>query len=151
MTEFWYARSVREQRIILAGAGALLLLIFVLLVVQPLIDYRRTAIADHQRAMDTYLAVTRAVSRASAGPVREPSVLRSTIDRVARERQIVLTRTAIDEDAVVVSTGGVTTATLMNWLDTLRDEHHIAVRDAQIRPASAGNGVTARLTLGATP
>lgn len=144
----WYTSlSVRERTLVMIAGGLVGIFVLLTFIIQPLISYRTSARADYLNASATYSTVMRAAASPATAGRSDPSGLRSILTRTAARSDVVINRINSEGAQIDLSISNVAAGRLYGWIGLLQTEHNVLVQEAQIRPASDGRTVTARLTV----
>lgn len=157
MKAWWSGLQMREQRLIAAGAGLLVLLLLYALVWAPLQGSRARLAeqADLQRETLLWMQQTAAEIRqlSGRGSGRQPATgqsLLGVVDQTARAQRLAEAVKRVQPDganSVRVWLEDASFDDLMRWLGTLEQRHGIAVDALNVERSETRGRVTARLTL----
>lgn len=146
MTAMWSGLSARERLLIIVATALIVVLVLVMVIIRPTLGMRGEARAAYEDAVQTSLLVNRAAAQPSQGEV-DLSSLRTTITSTASSSGIIINRINSEAALIDLSINDADPAKLYAWLNRLKEQHNIVVRDAMLRPSTGGQTVTARLAV----
>lgn len=149
---FWIARTGQEQKFLTVGGGVLALALLYSLLIAPALDGRAKLQKDlpqlRQEAADM-AALARQARELAAQPAPAPvaPLGRDSLNASLAARGLTPQSVSMTGDYARVQLAGVPFPSLMQWLDALRRENHLAVQDATITAQAAPGVVDAVITL----
>lgn len=148
---FWIARSQQEQKFLTVGGGALALALLYSALIAPALDGRAKLQKDlpqlRQEAADMAALARQARELASQAPIPVAPLGRDSLNASLAARGLTPQSVSMTGDYARVQLAGVPFPSLMQWLDALRRENHLAVQDAAITAQAAPGVVDAVITL----
>lgn len=148
MNAYWNKLSVRERALIMGAGGLFSLLVLVLIIVRPLIDYRAASEADLTAAKEEYgVIASLALSyksikddRTSSGrQLPAQSSPRILISTTARDNGLVVSRIQPSEDGnLTIWMDSVSSVSFYGWLKSLENKHKLSPNLASLQKNGDG-------------
>ena len=145
--ESWYtARSVREQRLLLAGLAVLALALLVVLIWRPLADLRAEARADIARYERLAAQIEAAGPLLGEAPRLAGVPVQTAITQSAAAVGLEIERLDPSANGAEVVIDQADFEQMVVWIDTLRRSYGIAAREVSAERLPEPGMVTARIS-----
>jgi general secretion pathway protein M len=154
MREWWSGLQPRERRIVIAGAGALALILLYAAIWLPLAGGRaelRGRVAENQATLNWMQQAVRQVQQLRGAGAARPATgqsLLALVDQTAKQQQLAGVVKRIEpagQEGVRVWVEQAEFDTLLTWFELLQRDHNVRIKNITVERGAVDGRVNARM------